>query len=30
MPHLDFDPRGKPIEVLQGNSVILEAEFPAE
>jgi len=30
MPHLDFDPRGKMIEVLQGNSVILEAELPAE
>jgi len=30
MPHLNFDPRGKTIEVLQGESVILEAELPAE
>ena len=28
--HLDFEPRGQKIEVLQGNSVILEVEFPAE
>jgi hypothetical protein len=28
--HLDFDPRGQKIEVLQGTSVILEADFPAE
>jgi hypothetical protein len=30
MPHLDFDPRGKMIDVLQGNNIILEAELPAE
>ena len=30
MPQLNFDPRGKTIEVLQGESVILEAELPAE
>ncbi|HEY5700980.1 MAG TPA: hypothetical protein VIT83_02715 [Gammaproteobacteria bacterium] len=30
MPPLDFDPRGKLIEVLQGDSVILQAELPAE
>lgn len=30
MEHLDFDPRGQKIEVLQGASVILEVEFPAE
>jgi hypothetical protein len=28
--HLDFEPRGQKIEVLQGDSVILEVEFPAE
>ena len=30
MEHLDFDPRGQKIEVLQGASVILEVDFPAE
>jgi hypothetical protein len=25
---LDFDPRGKQIDVLQGNTVILETLFP--
>lgn len=30
MPHLDFDPRDQTIEVLQGDSVILEAVLPAE
>ena len=30
MAHLDFDPRGQKIEVLQGETVILEAEFPVE
>ena len=30
MPTLDFDPRGKLVEVLQDNSVILKAELPAE
>ena len=30
MPHLDFDPRGKLIEVLQGSSVILKTELPVE
>ena len=28
--HLDFEPRGQKIEVFQGDSVILEVEFPAE
>lgn len=28
--HLDFDPRGQKIEVLQGSSVILEVDFPAD
>jgi hypothetical protein len=28
--HLDFEPRGEKIEVLQGGSVILEIEFPSE
>jgi hypothetical protein len=30
MEHLDFDPRGQKIEVLQGASVILKVDFPAE
>ena len=30
MEHLDFDPRGQKIEVLQGTTVILEVDFPAE
>lgn len=30
MAHLDFDPRGQKIEVLQGETVILEVDFPAE
>ena len=30
MDHLDFDPRGQKIEVLQGETVILEVDFPAE
>ena len=30
MAHLDFDPRGQKIEVLQGDTVILEVEFPVE
>jgi len=30
MPHLDFDPRGQTIEVLQGDTVILAADLPAE
>ena len=30
MEHLDFDPRGQKIEVLQDDTVILEVEFPAE
>ena len=30
MDHLDFDPRGQKIEVLQGDNVVLEVEFPAE
>jgi hypothetical protein len=30
MTHLDFDPRGQKIEVLQGDTVILEVEFPVE
>jgi hypothetical protein len=30
MPQLNFDPRGKTIAVLQGESVILEAVLPAE
>jgi hypothetical protein len=28
--HLDFEPRGQKVEVLQGDSVILEVEFPEE
>ena len=28
--HLDFEPRGQKIEVLQGSTTILEVEFPAE
>lgn len=28
--HLDFEPRGQQIEVLQGSAVILEVEFPVE
>jgi len=28
--HLDFEPRGEKVEVLQGDSVILEVEFPSE
>ena len=28
--HLEFDPRGQLIEVLQGDEVILNVEFPAE
>jgi len=28
--HLDFEPRGQRVEVLQGDSVILEVEFPLE
>lgn len=28
--HLDFEPRGQKIEVLQGDAVILEANFPSE
>ncbi len=28
--HLDFDPRGQTIQVLQQNDVILEVDFPAE
>jgi hypothetical protein len=28
--HLDFEPRGQNIEVLDGDSVILEVEFPLE
>jgi len=28
--HLDFEPRGQKIEVLQGSTIILEVEFPAE
>ena len=27
---LDFDPRGRTVEVLQGDTVILEAVFPLE
>jgi hypothetical protein len=30
MEHLDFDPRGQKIEVLQGEAVILEVDFPVE
>jgi hypothetical protein len=30
MAHLDFDPRGQKVEVLQGEGVILEIEFPVE
>lgn len=30
MGHLDFEPRGQRIEVLQGSSVILTVDFPAE
>jgi len=28
--HLDFEPRGKKIEVLQGDKTILEVDFPTE
>ena len=28
--HLDFDPRGQKIEVLQGNGVILDVDFPQQ
>jgi hypothetical protein len=28
--HLDFEPRGQKIEVLQGANIILEVEFPTE
>ena len=28
--HLDFEPRGQKIEVYQGDSIILEVEFPTE
>jgi hypothetical protein len=28
--HLDFDPRGRNIEVMQGDSIILAVEFPQE
>ena len=28
--HLDFEPRGQKIEVFQGDSVILEVNFPTE
>ncbi len=28
--HLDFEPRGQKIEVLQGDNVILEVNFPSE
>jgi hypothetical protein len=28
--HLDFEPRGQKIEVLQGGDIILEVEFPME
>jgi hypothetical protein len=28
--HLDFEPRGQKIEVLQQNNTILEVNFPAE
>ena len=28
--HLDFEPRGQKIEVFQGDSIILEANFPTE
>jgi hypothetical protein len=28
--HLDFEPRGQKIEVFQGDSLILEADFPVE
>ncbi len=30
MRHLDFEPRGQKIEVLQQNDVILEVDFPTE
>ena len=30
MRHLDFEPRGQKIEVLQQNNTILEVNFPAE
>jgi hypothetical protein len=30
MEPLDFDPRGQKVEVLQGENVILEVEFPTE
>lgn len=30
MKALDFDPRGQKVEVLQGENVILEVEFPTE
>ena len=28
--HLDFEPRGQKIEVLQGDNIILEVNFPIE
>ena len=28
--HLDFEPRGQTIEVLQGDNTILKVEFPSE
>lgn len=28
--HLDFEPRGQTIEVLQGGNIILETQFPTE
>jgi len=28
--HLDFEPRGQKIEVFEGDSVILEVDFPDE
>lgn len=28
--HLDFEPRGQKIEVMQGGAVVLEVDFPAE
>jgi len=28
--HLNFEPRGQKIEVFQGESIILEVDFPTE
>ena len=28
--HLDFDPRGQKIEVMQGDAAILAVDFPLE